>query len=312
MSGDNYLTLGKNKQEKIKRNILDLFSYLNGKISENVIIINQLNLFEKEQEKNDIDLHTDSDKIENFIKINMHYFSISAENCAENSTQEENSPIEILDSLLCRDLYSTKTPDGEYDFFEGIMNIKYDIRAVMLNTLKETLLQKKIKYFSLMNMIIPIVKDFLHFEVGAPKKTEKKKDFEVFHKTKDSRAITNSSIELIEPISKNLAKKDFLNFLMHFYRRISKANYQDKSKTFDDNKFAFEKLYEVFSRLLECLNFFKFDFIINMDFDTEFNRIMRELITEYNDKGDLNVYTSEEDISNEAPSINRTEDNKIK
>ncbi len=308
--GENYMSMNKLKQEKIKKNILELFSYINNSIQNNNNNYSNKKKCEQEryyllkkineaEESVGIDSLTYSDPDTDFYSVSTLNLNIFDFNSAAYSKQNNNQRYltEYLNNfslLISKDLFAIKSEKGDYDFFEGIMNLKYDVRSSVLNQLKIFLLEKKIKYFSLLNIILPVIKGFLNFETekdsskNSKLQNNKKEDnFNVFHKRTDLSAITEAAMDLLEPIAKILKKDDFLAFLMHFYKRISKANNQDSSRNYEENRYAFEKLYEVLSRLLECLNLFKFDFISEFDFDAEFNQTMRGLIKEYKSKAYL-------------------------
>jgi len=305
-SGENYMSMNKIKQEKIKKNILDLFSYINNKIynNEDISILEKLSKAEN-QTKSNLDIYSIS-------TINYNMMSLNSEIYSKQSYF--NDYMNSISLLLCRDLFLIKSEKGDYDFFEGIMNLKFDVRSSVLVNLRNFLEEKKIKYFSLLNIIIPVIKSFLNFEANDSNKNNqnnKKDNFDVFHKRNDINAIIDNSIDLLEPIAKMLTKDDFLAFLMHFFRRITKINNQDSSRSYEENRFAFEKLYEILSRLLECLSLFKFEFISEYDFDAEFNKSMRELITEYKNKANLTSFVGNESITtNEKITGNSTEEKK--
>ena len=292
-TAENYISMNKIKQEKIKKNILELFSYINKKFSD-------IKIFE-ETEKNILE-EKNSFEISTLISINFQIFK------EKNPIISLEFYIEKISLLLCRDLYQIKTLEEDesfqYDFFEGIMNLKYEIRSEILNQLNLFVKAKKIKYFSLINIIIPILKSFLNFDIDNTNNNSK--SFDVFHKGKDINSIIDSSIDLIDPICAMLKKEDFISLLMHFYRRINKANYQDSSRIFEDNKYSFEKLYEILSKLLLCLNLFDFEFISEFDFDVEFNKTMRELIMDYKARADLNLYKTQNGKNN----FNKNEENR--
>lgn len=324
-NGENYTSLNKMKQENIKKNILDLFSYINNAIHNNQND-KENNLLEKINEAEASNLINDDNNeiadlyVYSVSTINFKIFDFDSEIYSiQNSNNYIKDYLNNFSLIICKDLFAIKSEKGDYDFFEGIMNLKFDIRSSVLNQLKSFLIKKQIKYFSLLNIILPVIKGFLNFETkdsnaNQSKQIQSKKNenFDVFHKRTDINAITNAAIDLLEPIAKMLKKDDFLAFLMHFYRRISKANNQDSSRTYEDNRYTFEKLYEILSRLLECLNYFKFSFITEFDFDAEFNETMRQLIIEYKSKACLEVFLdNKQNENNNKNNIQANEDAKL-
>jgi len=298
----NFIMINKLKQEKIKKNIMDLFSFINNtlhKSSENIL------LNRKCKQENITLLAMD---IYSISSLNLNIFDFNSEIYFKENYFD--GYLNVFSHLICEDLYMITSEKGDFDFFEGIMNLKFNIRLSVLNKLKIFLNDKKITYFSLINIIIPLVKSFLNLEANESKNTQinnKKESFDVFHKKSDLNSIIDSSIELLVPISKMLQKDDFLALLMHFYRKISKANNQEASKNYEDKKFIFEKLYEILNQLLECLNLFKFEFSTEYDFDKEFNNIMRILIADYKNKASMDVFLNPN--FKEIKSLSKTENN---
>jgi hypothetical protein len=206
-----------------------------------------------------------------------------------NSLVETDESVTGIE-LLCHDLYHLKLKESEYNFFEAILNIKYEIRTEAMRVLKETLPENKLNYFSIIKVIIPLVKSVL--SPYTYNKRQSIKGYNSFKLEGEVNKLINETIEVLPALCKILNPYDLKEFLLFFHGQIFRLNKKSlqgeagaKTHSGPDQSGNVSvdsqtMLYKSLTRVIETVT--KLYFTTKFDFDTQFEKTMRVMIEEYN------------------------------
>ena len=174
--------------------------------------------------------------------------------------------------IICTDLYSIKLKNYDYNFLEGILNLKYDIRSDGLRSLREKLENKTINYFSLTHIVVPITKTFLTPNTFIQSNS--------YSNEKHIESLISETIECIPGICGMLKIKDLKDFLFFFFNQIERSNKKssDNEKQAKVEEIMTRMLYKGLTKLIETLTKI---IKCNFEFDKEFLKYSDELMEEH-------------------------------
>jgi len=180
----------------------------------------------------------------------------------------------------------------KYNFFEGILNIKFELRIQTIHNLNTILLEKKISKRSINNFIIPIYKTFLnpfsYFQIN-------KVSFSVYRLEGQVYELIYKTIESLGVVVKNLTYSEISELLRYFMKLIEKIN--KKSHMFDESIRSI--LYKSMSRVLENIkltNNFKYVDAFETKIKEEISKIFAGNIFDFFRNENMNKNKSELDI----------------
>ena len=247
---------------------------------------------------------------ENFISvINVFFYLLNEKfTLAKNIMEflyEINSKTQ--NKISCSDLYEIVNEDKTNCFLLNILNFKYDLRSdaldLLINYFKDS--NKNISQYSIVNVIIPIIKNFLNFKNYSENPSNIKK-FTLKRKNEILNEIINKSILIIPEIVKRISEEEIEKLLLYFYSNLKKLS-QNKNK---DNMFYSIDIYKLtnnsLTKILESIISIKFN---KIQFNSNFKTICEKYINEKVEKMELKLKDNEnlKEIEKEKPILNITE-----
>jgi hypothetical protein len=212
-----------------------------------------------------------------------------------------NSSNEFIDLSnnyeICNDLYSIKIETEGYNFFEAILNLKYDLRIEAITSLREALKEGTLSYFSVSKVILPIFRIYFN-----PHTFSSKSGFVTYRIETQIEHIISEWISCIPYLSKVITKHDLKDLVFYLFKQIEKVNKLEKQIETSELKKFTDLLYKALSKQLENL---QFSYVY--DFDADFVKIIRRLLEEIQKNVDIGSQTTwkKRDKADKTPVTNR-------
>ena len=242
---------------------------------------------------------------ENFISvINVLFYLLNEKfSLAKNIMEflyEINSKTQ--NKISCSDLYEIVNEDKSNYFLLNILNFKYDLRSdaldLLINYFQDS--NKTISQYSIVNVIIPIIKNFLNFKNYSENPSNIRK-FTLKRKNEILNEIVNKSILIIPELVKRISEEEIEKLLLYFYSNLKKLS-QNKYK---DNMLYSIDIYKItnksLTKILESIISIKFN---KIQFDSNFKIISEKYIIEKAEQMELKLKETEITKEKNKPILN--------
>ena len=179
----------------------------------------------------------------------------------------------------CSDLFEISNEDKSNNFLLNILNFKYDLRSEALDLLMNTFLDsnKNISEYSILNVIIPIIKNFLNFKNYSENPSNLKKFSTLKRKNEILFEIVNKSISILPELVKRISDEEIEKLLLYFYSNLKKIS----NNKYKDNMYYSIDIYKMtnqsLTKILECIILIKFN---KIEFDLNYKKISEKYINE--------------------------------